>query len=364
MGERTGKIRFRQDRNKWEIDIHLDGIRIKRLLPTKSAATAKLAELRRVKGVVESNLNLPFNIPKKQHLISFNQMLGKYLTFHEKTRTKKTFARELSIVTCHLGPYFKDAELSQITLEHIDRYKSQRLEDGIAPATLRKELFVLSAILSMAVKYGYLEHNIMRDADRVRIPDRDPLFLTPDQVRKFLNSSSEEFRPLAMVYLYCGLRRDEAFDITWDDVDFKSGILTIRAATAKSKRTRTIPIHPELREELLMQKNRHPETQYVFPGMYGKRRVTCQKAFRIAISRAGLNSKLRLHDLRHTWASNCIASGIDPITVKEWGGWSSIKLLDIYGHPDRRKDREKIERLDYFGPQNVPKNNEDASKGA
>lgn len=360
MGEKTGKIRFRPDRNRWEIDIHLDGQRIKRLFPTKSLAMEKLLELRKMKGLVDSDLNLPFNIPKKQSQIAFNSLVSRFLTIRESSHTRQTFARELSIVTNHLAPFFKDILISDIRLEHIDRFKTNRLSAGIAPVTVRKELNILSAILSMAVKYRYVDHNVMRDADRIRVPDRDPFFLTPEQVQSFFESCSVDFLPLAMTYLYCGLRRDEAFNLVWEDVNFEQNELTVRAATAKSKKQRVIPIHPVLKSELIKQKLRNGESRYVFPGKYGKRRVTCQNAFRITRTKAKLNKRLRLHDLRHTWASNCLMSGIDPMTVKEWGGWSSIKLLDVYGHPDRRRDGEKINRLDYFSPQNVPKKAEGA----
>lgn len=356
MGEKTGKIRFRPDRNRWELDIHLDGQRIKRLFPSKSLAMEKLSELRRMKGLVESDLDLPFKLPKKQSQVAFNTLVSKFLTIRESSHTKQTFARELSIVTNHLAPFFRDILVSDIRIEHIDRYKTERLSDKISPATVRKELNVLSAIMTMAVKYRYLEHNILRDADRIRIPDRDPIFLNPEQAHSFLSCCSQDFLPLAMTYLYCGLRRDEAFNLTWDDVNFEQNELTIRAATSKTKRARTIPIHPELKTELMKQKLRIGESKFVFPGQYGKKRITCQHAFQKAKAKAKLSKRLRLHDLRHTWASNCLMSGIDPMTVKEWGGWSSIKLLDIYGHPDRRRDGEKINRLNYFGPQNVPKN--------
>jgi len=42
------------------------------------------------------------------------------------------------------------------------------------------------------------------------------------------------------------------------------------------------------------------------------------------------------HDMRHTWASHLLHASVDPKLIQEWAGWHSIKMLDRYGHLDRK----------------------------
>ena len=104
-------------------------------------------------------------------------------------------------------------------------------------------------------------------------------------------------------------------------------------------------MNTKLRDVLLEQKKKTGHFEWVFPGMYVPQRVTCQKAFREARRKAGIDSSFRMHDLRHTWASHLLHAGVDPKLIQEWGGWHSIKMLDRYGHPDRRNQMEKIDRI-------------------
>lgn len=135
------------------------------------------------------------------------------------------------------------------------------------------------------------------------------------------------------------------FNLKWDDVQFEKKRLRIRGEVSKNKRTRYIPMNSKLQAILVMQKEMYGLLAWVLSGMYGQQRATCQNAFRKARKKAGIDPKFRMHDMRHTWTSHLLHAGVDPKLIQKWAGWHSIKMLDRYGHPDRRGQAEKINRL-------------------
>ncbi len=69
-----------------------------------------------------------------------------------------------------------------------------------------------------------------------------------------------------------------------------------------------------------------------------------KRAFKSACKRANI-SDLRLHDLRHTFASRLIENGVDLITVKELLGHSTVKMIERYTHPNHKQKRRAVEFL-------------------
>ncbi len=260
--------------------------------------------------------------------------------------TPKSFTKFFYTIRANIAPYFKDILLSDLTAKMIEEYKLKRLDD-VKPVTVRNELKILRSMLSKAIRWKYLPkgENPMDDVERMKVAERDPAILTPEEVQNFFSACSADFLPLAMVYYFAGLRKSEAFILTWEDIMFEENKIRIRGEVSKNKRTRYIPMNSKLRETLQEQKAKYGNTPWVFPGQYGQQRATCQNAFRKAREKAGIDLKFRLHDMRHTWASHCLHKNIDPKLIQEWAGWHSIKLLDRYGHPDRRHQAEKINRL-------------------
>jgi integrase len=62
-----------------------------------------------------------------------------------------------------------------------------------------------------------------------------------------------------------------------------------------------------------------------------KMRGDSNKAWQGALRRAGIKN-FRFHDLRHTWASWLVQSGVSLLALKEMGGWESLEMLQRYAH--------------------------------
>jgi len=126
------------------------------------------------------------------------------------------------------------------------------------------------------------------------------------------------------------LRRSELFKLKWEDVDFERGFMNIK--DPKGGPDQKIPLNNAARGLL----ESHPKTEspFVFPGRYGKRRVSAQAGVNKIKKRAGLPKDFRpLHGLRHVYASMLASSGeVDLYTLQKLLTHKDPRMTQRYAH--------------------------------
>ena len=167
-----------------------------------------------------------------------------------------------------------------------------------------------------------------------------------------------------------GMRRGEALGLRWSDVDMEAGCISINRALVpvngvvyisepKTKRgRRTIALDPEtlaaLKAHAAGQLNEQSEwgegwvdTSHVFTREDGQPLSPSfvSKNFH-ALARSAALPKIRLHDLRHSYATLALASGVNPRIVSGRLGHSTVALtLDIYSHVLPQQDQQAAEAI-------------------
>jgi integrase len=164
--------------------------------------------------------------------------------------------------------------------------------------------------------------------------------LSPDEMRRLINAANRAIRPVLVMALNTGMRRNEILSLRWKNVDLVSGYIFIE--DSKSGRSRKAPINGQVFEALSGLKQ---DGEYVFPnaetGTYIK---DVKTAFRGACERAEIKG-LRFHDLRHTALSVMVEAGIDIVTVSKIAGHASIQMTMRYAHPPPENMRLTVEKL-------------------
>jgi len=139
------------------------------------------------------------------------------------------------------------------------------------------------------------------------------------------------------------MRRGEILSLKWEQVDLQKK--EIRVIQTKTDKPRTVDINSRLFELLMNLKGQGENDSCVFLNPktgrpYGK----LQKSFKTACEKAGIKN-LRLHDLRHTFASRLIERGADIIRVKELLGHSTVRITERYLHSSREERKRAVELL-------------------
>jgi len=267
---------------------------------------------------------------------------------------------------------WKHKSLPEITTECVEDWKVARLTEGLAPATVLRDVAALSGVLSRAVKMGKLDSNPVRNVDKPRIDRRPKVrYLSTDEegrlrtaltkrdeegvvARKSANEwrrarkhdllpvperFSDHLTPAVLLSINTGLRRGELLSLLWTDVDLREKLLTVRGASAKSGDTRYIPLNDEALTLLKDWRNESIEGERVFSVT-----TSFKTSWGALLERAKV-TRFRWHDLRHHFASRLVQAGVPLNTVRELLGHGSLAMTLRYAHLAPNQTREAVAKL-------------------
>lgn len=231
----------------------------------------------------------------------------------------------------------------------------------------------LIAGFRQAVKENLISYNVAEDTEPVLLPWHDSPVFTPEVQRKFLQyTKNHRFYPAYLLSFFLGCRRSEILGLSWNDIDFRKNVLTIRQAliledgkpvlrqqTKTKSSIRTIPFPKEIKFVLQewKQKQKHESKQagylnehnLVFTNRDGSPHnpTYFSRNFKNTIRRLDFcSNSLHLHSARHSWATNMIQCGISISDVQCIGGWSRPDtLLNIYSHTVKESQRKAMKKL-------------------
>ena len=233
-----------------------------------------------------------------------------------------------------------DIHLSKVTPKQGEDFKIKRLQE-IKPVSVNIELRQLKAAFEKAVKWEYIDKNPFKEIKQCKVKHSNlPQFFNKQEINMLLNAIPEgDFKRFVLFCIYTGCRRSEALNLTWGDIDMEQGKVAFRIT--KTGKGRIIPFNGILREMLnSMPRNR----EMLFP--FKKCFVTHK--FKEYVKSSGIqNQSLRLHSLRHTFASHMIMEGVDVFTVSKLLGHSSIQVTEVYAHLVPDHIRACVERLKF-----------------
>ena len=270
----------------------------------------------------------------KKAVITYTEFFENHLQPYSKPR-KRSWARDREMFDLRLKEVFGDKRLNQITRQQIQSFHTELLAKGLAPATCDHHVKLLKSSLNLAVDWGLLERN---PAARV------PLFNRDNKVEDYLEQAeleqlltvlrTDENRTiclLAMFLLSTGARLNEVLTATWSQVDKPNRVWRIAASNSKSKRVRSVPLNDSALD-VLSQLNTEGKFQNLFVNLQTKLPyTTVTKVWGRLRKKAGL-PHLRIHDLRHQYASFLVNSGRTLYEVQQILGHSNPIVTQRYAH--------------------------------
>jgi len=255
-----------------------------------------------------------------------------------RPETLREYARDLAPAVERLGRM----RLAEITPADVKDYARTLEDEGLRPATVRRRLAPVKAMLATAVEDGLLRANPTAGV-RIGSPVTDDhqaeeqvKALTVEQLARLVAEVPEGWRRLLVTTLaQTGLRISEGLGLRWADVDHKRGRLHVRrrvrdggvGATKSRQGRREVPIAPALARELAAHRLSSPwsaDDDYVFSAEAGGPIMArnLYRWFTPAAERAGVGWAA-FHALRHTAASRWLMAGV-----------SIAQVSRLLGHAD------------------------------
>jgi integrase len=272
----------------------------------------------------------------------------------------------------HILPLFGPKPVNEINRLMVKNFLMGKYKAGHASSTVGHMKSAISGVLNLAVDDEVIPANpthrigkifrVKHIQDNINPLDREELsVLLETFVAHFPNHY-----PLALLLARTGMRLGEAMALKWADIDFHGRFIIVergfsrgKIETPKSGKSRRVDMSKQLANVLSGLKHRRKvETikkgwkkmpEWVFVSSLGtsldinnwRRRI-----FDKALEKAGLR-KVRIHDLRHTFASLLIQAGESLVYVRDQLGHHSIRVtVDIYGHLAPGGNKAAVDRLD------------------
>lgn len=278
---------------------------------------------------------------------TFREMMEKYMREHsERNKSPKSHIRDKSLSN-HLIQFFGDLTVSKISPKLVNEYKTKRRRDGAAPATVNKELNLVSHAFNLAIKeWEWVRENPVGKVSREKVNNFIERWLTPDEESRLLALSPEWLRDIIIFAINTGLRQGEILNLKWPLVDLFRKTITI--LEQKNNDRDTLPFNERTLEVLKSRaKVRHIASSLVFYNSNGNRieARNLMRAFYTATGKAKLEG-LRFHDLRHTFATRLVQAGVDIYAVQKLGRWKTISMVMRYAHHYPESLRPGILALD------------------
>ena len=210
----------------------------------------------------------------------------------------QTSARETLRRVSAYFPEFGKKRLSEITAWMIEKHRSGRLKTGLSPKTVNRDLDSLRGAFSKAIEWGLLKAHPMAAVKNSRVDALERVrYLSADEEKRLRDALdkreakrrqdrenfnawrrergykefqpytgfTDHLKPIVLLTLNTGLRRGEVFNLKWPHVDFGNRILTVAGRTAKSKKTRYIPLNLEAFAVLRDWRNQARSETYASP---------------------------------------------------------------------------------------------------
>jgi len=318
-----------------------------------------------------------------------------YSPMNHKESTTESYQQ---VLDRHLLPYFGDMPLNEITRKDIKKFigekQRQRVSKGkrgtkkkkrLSAGTIRILKAYLSSILTEAVDDELIAFNpAARTGKLIKKGKAKEIFpFTWDEKAKFEKAMQKQYPryyPLFLTALRTGMRLGELIALRPGDLDFNGGFIEIRRAfsrgrltTPKSGKSRRVDMSNGLAETLkqylisrkteTLKKGWGEPPELLFYSTTGTKidiNNLRKQVFYKCLEKAGLR-RIRIHDLRHTYATLRIAKGDNILDVSKQLGHHSIKItLDTYAHWMPGGKKSEVDELD---GQQAPETDNSHDKG-
>ncbi|SDK53588.1 Site-specific recombinase XerD [Methylophilus rhizosphaerae] len=268
-------------------------------------------------------------------VITYDAFFDEYYLPYAKTH-KRSWGRDEELYRLRIQPAFGTRRLNDVTRLQIQKFHAKLMNEGLAAATANHHIKLIRRMLNLAIEWSIISGP--NPASRIQ------MFAEDNQIERYMGEAElqrllEVLRTdkrqgvcrIALFLLSTGARLNEALSAKWERVDVEKRIWRVPATNSKSKRMRAIPLNDAAMAEISALDTKG-EYEHLFINKRTKLPyVNIAKVWEDLREKAGL-PKLRLHDLRHQFASFLVNDGQSLYTVQQILGHSDPSVTQRYAH--------------------------------
>ena len=282
-----------------------------------------------------------------------------WLDIKEQVRAGKTTTRYRQVVRDFLASLGSRANLNlaHVASKDILAYRNLIISAGKSARTANLSVKVVSAAFNAAFRQKHISSNPCTALEALNVATEEKGTFSSAQISKLLRAADGDWRGAILLGYYTGARLGDVANMRWDAVDLDKGL--IRFIPSKTRKPVTVPLHTDLRRELL--KNAGIGKAFLFPSLAGKGtggRHGLSGRFTAIMDKAGIEGKitrqakggralssLSFHSLRHSFNSAMANAGVSQEIRQKLTGHVSAEVNTHYTHHELEPLRAAIARL-------------------
>jgi integrase len=272
-------------------------------------------------------------------------LCARYLEEHAPK--KRTHDDDVRVINNFVLPAMKHLKVAEVTFSDIDGLHRKITKRGTA-IRANRVMSVLSKMFSLAIRWGWRADNPASGIEKNPEHKRERYLSSAelDALTKVLaEHEDQQAANIIRLLLLTGARRGELLTATWDQFDLTEGVWTKPSSLTKQKKTHRVPLSAPARQLLAELHVGADALAYVFPGRHGHgHREGVRKAWDAICQRAGITG-VRVHDLRHTYASLLASSGLSLPVIGALLGHTQTQTTQRYAHLLDDPLRQATERV-------------------
>ena len=282
-------------------------------------------------------------------LMTLGAWLDRWLDEYAANAVRHSTLKNYRYMANHVKRELGDKQVSSVTVEDVQQMYHRLIGRGLSATTVRH----VHSMLHLAMDAAVRSHLTAQNPTDLAVPPRaergEMRILTEQQLDTFMKAIRTDASWYDFFYteLTTGLRRGEICGLRWQDFDEKSGILHVRrtlhtedgrlvaGATKTGCGTRDIVL-PDGTAEVLRKRKAGSYSEWIFPNLTKPELPISPGAaylrLKEILKRANLPD-IRFHDLRHTFSTHALSSGVDARTLAGILGHTNASFtLDTYTH--------------------------------
>jgi integrase len=312
---------------------------------TTVAARAKAKELRRL---IDDGGDPLADIEELRAAPTVSNLCDRFEEEHlprKRPATIEAYRRILvSHIRPHFGAHFKVADVAFTDVDALHRAVTKHAGPYIA----NRVVAVLSKMFSLAIRWGWRDANPCLGIER-NYEQKRKRYLSGDELARLTQAlaahSNRSVANAIRLLLLTGARRGEILSMRWADIDLGAGIWTKLGSTTKQKTDHVVPLSGPVRLLLTEIRSAQPLGEYVFAGAGKGHHLTQVKRDWVIICKAAKITGLRIHDLRHSFASQLAGGGASLPLIGALLGHSNPTTTARYAHLFSDPQRAAMEKV-------------------
>jgi integrase len=259
-------------------------------------------------------------------------LADRYLAEHATRKRERSAKEDASLLRQLIVPKLGKLRVAAVRRTEIEAF--HRDVTKVTSVRANRALSLLTKMFNLAIGWEIRTDNPCKGVERNHEHKRER-YLTPAELERLMASiarhPNQTSANVIRLLLLTGARRGEVLRATWDQFDLQTGVWVKPAATTKQNKLHRIPLSAPA-WQLLAEMRAKTEGPALFPGRRGNEQQTDLKRFWATVCRTAKVSGVRMHDLRHSYASYLASSGLSLPVIGALLGHSSPVTTQRYAH--------------------------------